>query len=62
LLCMTDALGQWLLSRMEAGEFPLKILREIKSGKAFGRFVRAERLSGRLRLDDTTLLAYWWRQ
>jgi len=50
------------LSRMEAGEFPVKILREIKSAKAFGRFVRAERLSGRLRLDDTTLLAYWWRQ
>lgn len=62
LLCMTDALGQWLLSRTEAGDVPVKTLREIRSAKAFGRFVRAERLSGRLRLDDTTLLAYWWTQ
>jgi hypothetical protein len=62
LLCMTDALGQWLLSRTEAGELPLRTLREIKSAKAFGRFVRTERLRGRLRLDDTTLMAYWWTQ
>lgn len=59
LLCMTDALGHWFLSRHEEGGSPVQALRHIKTAKAFNKFVKAERASGQLRTDDTTLLAYW---
>jgi hypothetical protein len=59
LLCMTDALGRWVLSRNEEGDCPIRTLREIKTSKAFVNFVKAERESGRLRTDDTSLIAYW---
>ena len=59
VLCMTDALGHWLLSRHEEGSSPIATLRRIKTTKAFAKFVKAERACGRLRTDDTTLLAYW---
>jgi hypothetical protein len=59
LLFMTDALGQWLLSMTEAGESPVEMLRGLRTRSAFTSFVRAERKLGRLRTDDTTLVAYW---
>lgn len=59
LLFMTDALGQWLLSKIEAGESPVKTLRGLRTRNAFANFVKAERKLGKLRTDDTTLVAYW---
>jgi len=59
LLCMTDALGQWVLAQRHDEPSPIARLRGIKSKHAFKRFVVEERQAGRLRRDDTTLLAYW---
>jgi hypothetical protein len=59
LLCMTDALGHWLLSHRAQQPSPVAVLREIRSSKAFGRFVQEEREAGRMRRDDTTLMAFW---
>ena len=59
LLCMTDALGHWLLSRRTQEPSPVAVLRGIRSSKAFVRFVQAEREAGRMRRDDTTLMAFW---
>jgi len=59
LLCMTDALGHWLLSSNDRYKSPISILRSLGTQKEFSRFVQAERASGRLRRDDTTLMAIW---
>ncbi|SRR5258706_8819896 len=59
LLCMTDALGRWLLSRLEKGESPVTVLRQIKTKKAFEKFVNLERAARRLKTDDTSLIAFW---
>jgi hypothetical protein len=55
ILCMTDALGAWLL---EQHQERCKRLRNVskQDKSAFQRLVRDERASGRLRLDDTTLV------
>ena len=58
LLCVTDALGRWLLSQQGTEPSPIAKLRRIKKPRAFTRFVGAERAAGRMRRDDTTLLAY----
>ena len=57
LLCMTDALGQWLLSSPNPDATTL--LFSLDSEEAFGVFVIAEREAGRLKRDDTTLLVFW---
>jgi hypothetical protein len=59
LLCMTDALGQWVLTLRDQGAAPITILRQIAKPKQFAELVRLERKAGRLRRDDTTLLAFW---
>lgn len=59
LLCMTDALGQWLLSCRGGKRSPVGILRDIDGQAEFTRFVHAERATGRMRRDDTTLMAIW---
>ena len=59
LLCVTDALGQWLLSWSNPERSAISILRSLRTPKAFSRFVQAERSSGRMKRDDTTLLAVW---
>jgi hypothetical protein len=59
LLCMTDALGYWLLSRLQEGGSPITVLRKIRKLKTFVEFVKTERAAGRLRTDDTSLLALW---
>jgi hypothetical protein len=59
LLCMTDALGHWLLSQRDRDRAPIRVLRRLKTAKAFARFVEEERAAGRMKRDDTTLLALW---
>ena len=59
LLCMTDALGHWLLSRRDDDPSPISILRKVRTPSAFVRFVRDERGAGRMKRDDTTLIALW---
>lgn len=57
ILCMTDALGQWVLSRLH--ENPICQLRQINGPSQFRHFVERERRIGQLRRDDTTLLPIW---
>jgi hypothetical protein len=59
LVCVTDALGRWMLETRGACPSPVARLREIRSRRAFARFVEDEREAGRMRRDDTTMLAYW---
>jgi hypothetical protein len=59
LLCMTDALGHWLLSHRDHNPSPVSILRKVRTPAAFSRFVKDERAAGRMKRDDTTLLALW---
>jgi len=59
LLCMTDALGHWLLSQRDCDASPISVLRELKTPMAFARFVQEERAAGRMKRDDTTLIALW---
>lgn len=59
LLCVTDALGRWVLEERDAGRDPIGRLRAVRTRRAFGHFVKAEREAGRMRRDDTTMLAYW---
>ena len=59
LLCMTDALGHWLLSQRDRDSSPISVLRRLRTPGAFARFVREERAAGRMKRDDTTLIALW---
>lgn len=59
LLCMTDALGKWLLETKDNQPNPIDLLRAVCKPKAFREFILAERSSGRLRKDDSTMLAFW---
>ena len=59
LLCMTDALGHWLLSQRDHDRSPISVLRQVKTPKAFAHFVQEERAAGRMKRDDTTLIALW---
>jgi hypothetical protein len=56
---MTDALGHWFLSQRDRDRSPISALRKLKTPKAFARFVDEERAAGRMKRDDTTLLALW---
>jgi hypothetical protein len=53
-LMLTDALGRWLLEEPTAER--LSILLSIEDEETFNAFVTSERLSGRMRRDDTTML------
>jgi hypothetical protein len=59
LLCMTDALGHWLLSHRDRHPSPISMLRNVRTPKAFAGFVQEERTTGRMKRDDTTLIALW---
>jgi hypothetical protein len=59
LLCMTDALGHWLLSQRDRDLCPIGVLRRLRTPAAFARFVQEERAAGRMKRDDTTLIALW---
>jgi hypothetical protein len=56
LLCMTDALGQWLLSR--EGNDSTEMLFSLETNEAFAQFVLEQREAGGLKRDDTTLLVF----
>jgi hypothetical protein len=56
LFCMTDALGQWVLSS-NGNPSPITSIRGLRTKRQFARFVETERSSSRMRRDDTTLLA-----
>lgn len=57
LLCMTDALGAWLLRRLEEGdEHALPRLLAIRTEDELGELVELERTDGRMRRDDSTLV------
>ncbi|RSM26038.1 hypothetical protein C5B76_10725 [Aeromonas salmonicida] len=57
LLCMTDALGAWLLHHQEHGDsLALERLISIRSQKELQELVETERATGKLRRDDTTLI------
>jgi hypothetical protein len=58
LLCMTDALGQWLLAHDDR-QAAISVIRKLRTKKQFKRFVYSEREAARMKRDDTTLLAIW---
>jgi len=47
------------LSRRDDEVSPVSILRKVRTPGAFARFVRDERAAGRMKRDDTTLIALW---
>jgi hypothetical protein len=53
LMAMTDALGAWLLAEPHS-RFP--VLADLRSRTRFIKLIENERLAGRMRRDDTTLL------
>jgi hypothetical protein len=59
LICATDALGHWIIAHRDEEPSPIATLRAIGSRRDFARLVAAEREAGRMRRDDTTVLAYW---
>jgi hypothetical protein len=59
LLCVTDALGRWILSEHGREPSPIALLRAVGSRRQFARLVETERAAGHMRRDDTTMLAYW---
>ena len=59
LLCMTDALGHWLLSQRDRNRSPIAVLRKVRTPEDFAGFVQEERAAGRMKRDDTTLIALW---
>jgi hypothetical protein len=59
VLCVTDALGRWILSERDRAPSPIAMLRRVRTRREFARLVDAERTAGRMRRDDTTLLGYW---
>jgi hypothetical protein len=56
IFCMTDALAQWFLTRLEDGLDPVSTLTRIATLKEFNQFVEGERRRTTIRRDDTTLL------
>ncbi|HEY1797186.1 MAG TPA: hypothetical protein VGG57_13835 [Stellaceae bacterium] len=59
VLCVSDALGHWIISHRNDEPSPIAGLRDLKTRRAFARFVAHERAAGDLRRDDTTMLACW---
>jgi hypothetical protein len=59
VLLVSDALGRWILSERGREPSPITLLRRVVSRRDFARLVAAERAAGRMRRDDTTLLAWW---
>ena len=57
LLCMTDALGAWLLAHQEQGDpSALNTLCSLRDAQDLTDLVERERAAGRMRRDDTTLI------
>ena len=60
ILCMTDALGAWLLRGEQDGEPRLRRLLELETEEDLRELVEEERRHRRMRRDDTTLLVLGW--
>lgn len=56
LVCVTDALGEWLLRQMQSGGNALARLLALKTDYDLVALVVQERNAGRMRTDDSTLL------
>jgi hypothetical protein len=56
LLLMTDAIGRWLLDQPDARR--VSVLLDMSDDAAFEQFVERERVEGRLRKDDSTLVIF----
>lgn len=57
LLCMTDALGAWFLSKVEAGDTTaFQQLCNLPDGETFLQLIESERNAGHMRRDDATLV------
>jgi hypothetical protein len=54
LLLMTDAIGRWLLE--QPGSDRARQLLDIPDAAAFASFVDHERVEGRMKRDDSTLV------
>jgi hypothetical protein len=59
LLCVTDALGQWILSHVGDDISSLARVLACETYKDFNDLIDHERIERRMRRDDTTLLAIW---
>jgi hypothetical protein len=59
LLCVTDALGLWLMSPGDDEPSRITTLLNAEIPEAFRDLVLAERDAARMRRDDTTMLALW---
>jgi hypothetical protein len=56
LLCVTDALGEWLLRQSQHGGDGLARLLAISSAEELEDLVVRERQGGRMKIDDSTLI------
>ena len=56
LVCVTDALGEWLLRQTQAGGDGLARLLSMSTEKELEDLVLWERQTGRMRIDDSTLI------
>lgn len=56
LLCMTDALGQWAMSKLEDNSPEWEQLCNIESLEQLQKLVTQERLSKKMKLDDVTFV------
>lgn len=56
LVCVTDALGEWLLRQTHSGGDGLVRLLALATEEEFVNLVVEERASGRMRVDDSTLM------
>ncbi|WP_321868080.1 hypothetical protein [Paraburkholderia tropica] len=57
LLCMTDALGEWVLRSLRDQDSGVFDLLSLKSEEQLAELVLRERAAKRMRIDDSTLLA-----
>lgn len=56
LVCVTDALGEWLLRERQSGRDGLAKLLTLTAKDELVQLVIAERQAGRMRVDDSTLI------
>jgi hypothetical protein len=56
LLCVTDALGEWLLRQAQYGGDGLERLLAISSQEELEDLIARERMASRIKIDDSTLI------
>jgi hypothetical protein len=55
-VCVTDALGEWLLRQTKSGGDGLARLLAMSTEEELADLVVRERQAGRMRIDDSTLI------